>query len=171
MSSTLTEEQTAENEARFGQRYVAIQSGDPLAPNRKQARRLAKKARSRAAKEANAPTAAGTIAVTSAAEARYTDFAVSLLGVASGSRAAIQWARGADIAANRNDLAQSMEGDWIWFLDDDHTFDHDLLDRLVSHDVDIVAPMVVKKVPPFLPVAVKGANDDPHSPYSTLLMS
>lgn len=98
----------------------------------------------------------GTIGVTSSSEARYTDFALSLLKTAT-LGAQVVWIRGADLAANRNAIARSMDGNWVWFLDDDHSFPAGLLPRLLSHKVDIVAPVVLMKKPPFYPAASKGA--------------
>lgn len=98
----------------------------------------------------------GTIGVTSSSEARYTDFALSLLRAAT-LGAQVVWIRGADIAANRNQIARRATGDWVWFLDDDHSFNGDLLPRLLSHNVDIVAPVVLMKKPPFYPAASKGS--------------
>jgi hypothetical protein len=45
--------------------------------------------------------------------------------------------------------------EWIWFIGDDHTFDPLLLINLLKHDVDVVVPVVTKRVPPFIPLAYK----------------
>lgn len=106
----------------------------------------------------------GTIGVTSSSEARYTDFALSLLRTAT-LGAQVVWIRGADIAANRNQIARAATGEWVWFLDDDHSFQADLLPRLLSHKADIVAPVVLMKKPPFYPAASKGLAEGGYEGY------
>ena len=45
-------------------------------------------------------------------------------------------------------------------MGDDHVFAPDILARLISHDVDVVVPHCLKRVPPFDPVAYGGQNED-----------
>jgi hypothetical protein len=69
-----------------------------------------------------------------------------------------QAAGGGQIAEARNDLARKAldhGARWVFFCDDDHTFESDLLGRLLRHDVDIVVPVVLLKKPPHHWVAWK----------------
>jgi hypothetical protein len=59
---------------------------------------------------------------------------------------------GVDVAKMRNEVLKEMEGDWCWFIDDDHTFSGDLLQKLLARDVDVVQPVVLKRYSPFGPV-------------------
>jgi Glycosyl transferase family 2 len=60
---------------------------------------------------------------------------------------------GSDVAQLRNDAAREAEGDWLWFIDDDHAFDPGILWQLIGRGVDIVQPLCLRRVKPFLPVA------------------
>ena len=56
------------------------------------------------------------------------------------------------IAEARNEVLQEAEGDWVWFIDDDHTFAPDLMMRLLQRNVDIVQPLVLTRYAPFAAV-------------------
>lgn len=64
---------------------------------------------------------------------------------------------GSDIPEARNHLIKEMleseDSEWIWFVDDDHTFPHDIVLRLLAHDVDVVTPLVLRRQSPFWPIA------------------
>ena len=45
-----------------------------------------------------------------------------------------------------------MRGDWLWIMGDDHLFDPDILNRLLARELDVVVPLVAKRMPPFEPV-------------------
>jgi hypothetical protein len=55
-------------------------------------------------------------------------------------------------------------GDWVWFIDDDHTFEPDILLRLLEHNVDMVAPLVTDRRPPFDYVLYKHLGTTPEEP-------
>jgi GT2 family glycosyltransferase len=59
------------------------------------------------------------------------------------------------IAKVRSDVAKDMEGDWLLFLDSDMEFPPDTLNRLLSHNKDIVGGLCFRKVPPFNPTLYK----------------
>lgn len=65
----------------------------------------------------------------------------------------ITWLLSSDTTANRNQACANLYGEWVWFIDDDHAFRPDILRRLLEWDVDIVAPLVLRRHQPFLPVA------------------
>jgi hypothetical protein len=101
---------------------------------------------------------AGTVAVTADEAGRYTQFAISMQGLQIPDGSRTLWQIGNDIAGNRNGACAQLDGDWIWFIDDDHAFSPDLLLRLLAHNVDIVAPVCLRRVQPFLPVACIDAD-------------
>lgn len=62
---------------------------------------------------------------------------------------------GANIAENQNRAIAGMlhhKLDWIWTLNDDHTFLPDLLVNLLDRDVDIVFPLYLYRSHPIKPV-------------------
>jgi hypothetical protein len=95
----------------------------------------------------------GTVAVCAEEAARYTRFLISVqaLGMPPGSQ--IRWLLSSDTTASRNSSCRDLYGEWVWFVDDDHAFQPDILRRLLTHDVDIIAPLVLRRHQPFLPVA------------------
>ena len=59
-------------------------------------------------------------------------------------------------------LVEQMQGEWLWLLGDDHTFEPDLLLSLLKHNVDVVVPVCARRAPPFLSLLYKDldiAND------------
>lgn len=113
--------------------------------------RAARRRQERHLRLVNPSKTAGTIAVCSGRDTVHIDFALSLLGVQTADTT-LTWTRGADIPTARNEIVRNMKGDWVWFIDDDHTFRPDTLARLAGRDVPIVAPVVLTKRPPFRPV-------------------
>lgn len=95
---------------------------------------------------------AGTIGIASNDLSRFTDFSIALLCLVRPEGTAISWMKGMDVAANFNRVVESMEGDWLWIMGDDHNFDPLLLVQLLSHNLDVVVPFCLKKFAPFEPV-------------------
>lgn len=91
----------------------------------------------------------GTIGVLGADLSRYSEFTLSLCGVIAhlpvGSN--LRYTRGVDISGNCNDVIRDMVGEWVWIMGDDHVFEQDILLRLLEHDVDVVVPHCLKRVP------------------------
>ena len=52
------------------------------------------------------------------------------------------------------------EDQWVFIMDDDHTFAPELLVQLLDRDVDIVVPLYNQRTPPFAPVAYKQETPD-----------
>lgn len=100
-------------------------------------------------------TGAGRVMVTADEAGRFSRFAICMQALETPPGTRTTWLIGNDIAGNRNQGCASLEDgdDWVWFIDDDHTFPPDILHRLLAHNVDIVAPLVLRRVSPFLPVA------------------
>ncbi len=58
-----------------------------------------------------------------------------------------------DIAENRNTvIRESRHSDFVWFIDDDHTFEPDLIENLLLHNAPVVQPLVLTRFTPFGPV-------------------
>ena len=95
----------------------------------------------------------GTIGILCSELSRYTLFWAHLLATAFPQNIkVIVKIGGANLAASRNELVKEMIGDWLWMMDDDHTFDPHLLQALLDRDVPIVQPLVLKKQVPYDPV-------------------
>jgi len=111
--------------------------------------------------------APGTIVLLSSVLGRYSATAQCLLDLDRPAGSRVLWqAGGLNIPANRNDIGRDFVGDWLLMMDDDHTFQPDLLRRLLSHftddRVDIVVPVVLMKVPGLL-TSIATAPADPVS--------
>ena len=100
--------------------------------------------------------APGTVIVPAASLARYAEFwlAVESLVVPYGTR--LISVRGADIPHQLNESIRKMGGEWVWILGDDHTFNPDLLLKLLDRQKDVVMPIVPRRDPPFVPVMMHG---------------
>ena len=75
-------------------------------------------------------------------------------GLADGTRIGWNPGGGGALAHNRSQLAeQAILGDFgsVWFIDDDNAFTFDTLTRLLRHNVDVVVPVVLKRMPPHTP--------------------
>lgn len=91
----------------------------------------------------------GTIAVPHGEGNRYSEFWIALAQVTAPEGTLKALKPGGNVAANLNDIVRHMVGDWIWLIGDDHTFEPDVIWRLLEHDVDIVAPLCLRRKPPF----------------------
>ena len=97
----------------------------------------------------------GVIGVSSPESARYSAFYDELTQVDRPPDTVVSHAIGLYINENRNHLAEhalELGADWVWYVDDDHCFRPDTLNRLLAHDVDIVSGLYLRRVAPFLPV-------------------
>ncbi|MGR3303275.1 MAG: hypothetical protein ACUZ8I_12335, partial [Candidatus Scalindua sp.] len=98
----------------------------------------------------------GLIGIASSTMGRYREFDISLstVGVPQGS--GITYETGCDVAYNFNNLCRKLlrrtDYEWLWILGDDHVFQPDTLNRLIGRNVDIVAPLCLKRTRPFGPV-------------------
>jgi hypothetical protein len=93
---------------------------------------------------------AGTIGVPIGSLARYKATFESLdrLKVPHGTPPVV-YAEGVNIAHNCNNLVESMTGEWLWIMGDDHRFRDDLLLKLLDRQVDVVVPITCRRGPPF----------------------
>jgi hypothetical protein len=91
----------------------------------------------------------GTIVLVTAALGRYGQFEASLSRLHVPSGTTLLRLRGSSSAASQNLGIEQRKGKWVWFIDDDHIFEPDVLLKLLAHNVDIVAPLVPMRLPPY----------------------
>jgi len=94
----------------------------------------------------------GTIIIPASETARYTRFYESLLQLRFPTGTSFGFSCGPSIPDNLNKGIRIMRGDWLWIMGDDHLFDPDILNRLLARELDVVVPLVAKRMPPFEPV-------------------
>lgn len=105
------------------------------------------------------------VGVLSSELARFSKFFQDLLGVMGtlppGS--GLGWASGVDICGACNSLIRQMltgPYEWLWVIGDDHAFPRDLVLRLLGHDVDVVVPHCLKRIPPWPTVVFSHRNEE-----------
>jgi len=103
----------------------------------------------------------GAIVIPSGEQSRYVLFELCKdnIQVPTGSACYRVW--GPSVSRNRNAALKGGLEEWYWFLDDDHTFDPDILLRLLIRNVPVVAALTVFKRPPFEPVLFSGVVPHP----------
>ena len=101
----------------------------------------------------------GTVGVIGMDTGRFNEFALSMGRLKRPDDWEVMGALNYSEEHARNWLADHFKGDWLWFIDDDHGFKDDTLRRLVTVasalNVDVVAPLVLQRRAPFLPVAYR----------------
>jgi len=102
----------------------------------------------------------GTIGILSGESGRFTRFWLSQVGLQPPGPVKLITKFSVNIAEARNEVIAEAEGEWLWFIDDDHTFDPGLLQRLVARNVDVVQPVVLARYAPFGPVIMGPATPD-----------
>jgi hypothetical protein len=113
----------------------------------------------------------GTVVLLSAELGRYTvaQQCFDALELPAGTTR-LRHAGRSNVADNRNAIAESFSGDWLAMIDDDHVYSPDMLQRLVRHlenrAVDIVTPLIVRRMLPHQNVLVS-ASADPAKPHET----
>lgn len=100
---------------------------------------------------------AGTIGVPIGPLARYRALFMSLERLQVPQGTDLVFMEGADVGRNCDKLVETMTGDWLWIMGDDHRFRPDLLMKLLDRKVEIVAPVVGQRAEPFRPVCYKRA--------------
>lgn len=95
----------------------------------------------------------GTIALIGQELARYHAFTIAMrqLKVPPDSTWTVKL--GFQVAKHRNEAVREMQGDWLFFLDDDQTFEPDILLQLLERNVDIVQALTPARTPPYAPLA------------------
>ena len=105
----------------------------------------------------------GVIGISSGESARYACFYDELTQVDRPDNVVVLHAVGLYVNQNRNQIAEqaiAMGAEWILYVDDDHIFQPDTLQRLLAHNVDIVSALCVRRVAPFLPVIYDRVDAD-----------
>lgn len=94
----------------------------------------------------------GTVGLPGGEQARWTEFTMSLIVLERPQGTRIASVSGTYIQASRNYLvAQLLESDgqWLFMVDDDHTFDRSLLINLLDRHVPVVGAAAVSRKPPY----------------------
>ena len=98
----------------------------------------------------------GLIGIIANDAARFSLFTSCTINLNKPPDTKIECLIGGDWCGARNSLVKQaieQEYDWLWFMDDDHAFAPNLLERLLAHDVPLVMPLCLQRVFPFAPVA------------------
>ncbi len=109
-----------------------------------------------------APPLPGVVCVPSAMLGRYREFDVCMSKLITPLGTEVQWRLGLNIVSAINNSIRSMfEHDlhWLWIADDDSLFDPNTLMRLLSHDVPVVAPFILRRSNPMVPTLCKPFGD------------
>ena len=107
----------------------------------------------------------GHVGVISGDLSRYPQFMMSMMRLLVPVGCTWNWVRGNGFAQNRNLIVQGMskEAEWLWFIDDDHVFDRELVFRLLERRVDVVQPLVSTRKPPYFPYVYRWSDaEDAH---------
>lgn len=113
----------------------------------------------------------GTIAIPCGELGRYSAFSYSMACLQYPPATTISMMQSLSIPRNLNmvirDALAKPATEWVWLQADDHVFEPDSLMRLLSRDVDVVVPFILRRRPPFAPVLFKGErkNEDGISEY------
>ena len=91
----------------------------------------------------------GTIGIPTGEFTRFSLFGQSLLGLQKPPETFCVWATGGNVARNCNTIVTEMQGEWVWFIGDDHAFPPDILMNLLARNVDIVVPICAQRQPPY----------------------
>lgn len=69
---------------------------------------------------------------------------------------------GSEPTSQRNAVmrALSRDDEWVLMLEDDHMYDGDALERLLSHGVPLVAALIPQRKPPFAPCALRRKENE-----------
>lgn len=121
-------------------------------------------------KDLNEKYGPGTIGIFSATMGRYREFDVCKDSIMTTMGSQIKWAVGLNAAATYNNIIRELrpQDRWVWMMGDDHVFQPDILLRLLYRNVDMVAPLVIRKSYPFMHVIHEQAPDYLCKPRSFL---
>lgn len=107
----------------------------------------------------------GTIAIPQGERIRYPSFVhcIATTKVPPGTQ--ISMMTSVSLVENLNTIVRNRYGEWTWFQSDDHVWDtEECLLKLIKRDLPVVAPMMLKRSPPFVPVAFASQHEDGYSP-------
>lgn len=98
----------------------------------------------------------GTIGIPCGVHTGYSSFTSCLANLERPEGTKVTMVAGPSVVRNHNEFLREREGEWVWLMGDDHTFLPDTLLRLLDHNVDVVVPLVFRRLPPFRMVLYKG---------------
>ena len=103
-----------------------------------------------------------TVGILTGETGRFSQFWVNMLGLDLPDGSQIITKRSIFVAEARNEIIRlSGHTDYVWFIDDDHTFEPDLLHNLLHRRVPIVQPLVLTRKSPFGPVMMPTEGSKP----------
>ncbi len=105
----------------------------------------------------------GMVGIPCGEQARWAEFTRSLLVLERPRNTQVAFVYGAYIQAARDALVHQMlatDAQWLFMVDDDHTFDRRLLINLLDRHVDVVGALAVSRKPPYFPCAHAEVNVD-----------
>ena len=106
---------------------------------------------------------AGLVGVIANDTSRYSMFTVCLTSLRSPVNTVPEWALTSDRILGRNRVAKAAiekGAEWLLFLDDDHVFGPNLLEKLLAHEKPIVGSLYLQRMMPFAPVAYTHKTED-----------
>jgi len=108
----------------------------------------------------------GTIGVPMMENVHY-EFVASLAGVLINKQEEMKLVMPIckEISDARNEIVENREGNWVWFIDSDHIFAPDTLNRLRARKLAICGAIAYTKKPPFVPCiyAERGGDGKHHA--------
>jgi len=110
----------------------------------------------------------GTIMVSGGEFLRFGGFVHSLNTVKRPKGSRLNLMQSISIVDNMNTCVESMTGDWLWIQADDQIFRDDalalMLKAMYDEDLDILVPLIIRRSPPFVPIAFR--DFDPELGYA-----
>ena len=105
----------------------------------------------------------GLIVVPIGTMTRFTPFWVSLFALSTPKGSHLSLTQGSSVAANlntaiRQTLLPHSEYQWVWIVGDDHTFQRDIIHRLLQRKKEFVVPICAMRHPPFHPSVFKAPS-------------
>ena len=103
----------------------------------------------------------GTVGLSCGELARYTSFHACFDAVQAPAGTRKAYGVGYDTAMNSNDIIRKMypSDEWVWIMDDDHTFPSYILIEMLNRQVDLMVPFYLQRKFPFWPVLYTARPD------------
>lgn len=100
----------------------------------------------------------GHVGIVSGDLSRYPTFMWSMFRLLLPIGSTWSGVSGNGFACQRNEVVQQMfdtnpDARWLWFIDDDHPFEGDVLLKLLDRSVDVLQPLISTRKPPYRPYA------------------
>lgn len=101
----------------------------------------------------------GIVAICTGDTFRYSVSAQDFSRLRCPPNSAVSWQVGMLIGRSLNNAFQACmdrpDAQWVWIMGDDHTYDPDILLKLLDRNLDAVAPVCLNRLPPLDPVIVE----------------